>query len=82
MKQQLFEWVSTAERYPLKEQHFTLPPEEVEKLKALGYVDMQKMTDYDGDGVLDGEDNCPTISNPDQEDTDGDGRGDVCEPSR
>ncbi|MCC8360272.1 thrombospondin type 3 repeat-containing protein [Salinimicrobium sediminilitoris] len=36
--------------------------------------------DSDGDGVNDNGDNCPLISNPDQEDFDGDGMGDVCDP--
>jgi hypothetical protein len=35
--------------------------------------------DQDGDGVSDCVDNCPTVSNPGQEDCDGDGTGDVCE---
>ena len=33
----------------------------------------------DGDGVIDDEDNCPEIYNPDQWDADGDGRGAVCD---
>ena len=40
---------------------------------------LQKDTDADGDGFLDSKDNCPNTSNPDQIDTDGDGRGDACD---
>ncbi len=36
-------------------------------------------TDSDGDGVSDEEDNCPTDSNPGQEDHDMDGEGDECD---
>jgi hypothetical protein len=34
--------------------------------------------DEDEDGVVDGEDNCPCVANPDQVDTDLDGEGDAC----
>jgi hypothetical protein len=36
--------------------------------------------DRDGDGHLNHADNCPNWANPQQQDIDGDGRGDVCDP--
>jgi CSLREA domain-containing protein len=35
--------------------------------------------DTDGDGVLDTVDNCPSVANPAQTDTDGDSTGDACD---
>ena len=35
--------------------------------------------DQDGDGIEDGADNCIDISNSNQKDTDGDGKGDACD---
>jgi len=37
-------------------------------------------TDGDGDGVPDGQDNCPMVSNADQADADADELGDACDP--
>ena len=39
-----------------------------------------KQADSDGDGILDGDDNCPDVSNADQTDVDNDGIGDSCDP--
>ena len=39
-----------------------------------------KVRDSDDDGVPDSVDNCPYVFNPDQQDFDGDGVGDVCDP--
>ena len=39
----------------------------------------QPPPDGDSDGIPDAEDNCPTVANEDQADTDGDGIGDACE---
>jgi len=38
----------------------------------------QPMADDDGDGIVNMKDNCPSIANPLQEDTDGDRIGDAC----
>ena len=40
---------------------------------------MLAVVDTDTDGVNDDLDNCPEIANPEQEDGDGDRRGDACD---
>ncbi|HTO68849.1 MAG TPA: FG-GAP-like repeat-containing protein [Myxococcota bacterium] len=42
-------------------------------------ADVRSFVDTDGDGIVDGLDNCPTIANANQLDTDGDGVGDACD---
>jgi hypothetical protein len=37
------------------------------------------VTDTDGDGIADAEDNCPTVANPGQEDADEDDLGNACD---
>ena len=37
------------------------------------------LVDADGDGIWDGDDNCPGVANPDQADADLDGTGDLCD---
>jgi hypothetical protein len=38
--------------------------------------------DRDKDGIEDARDNCPTVPNPDQKDSNRDGKGDACQPDR
>lgn len=45
------------------------------------YTPVATAVDSDGDSVLDPVDNCPTVSNASQADSDDDGLGDRCEPT-
>ena len=40
----------------------------------------EPIKDTDGDGVTDGQDSCQFVKNPQQDDKDGDGIGDACDP--
>ena len=53
-----------------------------ETARRVTHTEDPAMCDGDGDGVVDGEDNCPLVANPDQADLDGDGVGDLCEDDR
>jgi len=46
---------------------------------VLTFYNIPISEDLDDDGIADSEDNCPTVSNPDQVDTDSDGMGDACD---
>jgi Thrombospondin type 3 repeat len=45
-----------------------------------GLGDVGTVDDVDGDGVPNGQDNCPNAANADQNDEDGDTLGDACDP--
>jgi len=49
--------------------------------EAVATVSLADATDTDDDGLLDGADDCDTVADPAQVDSDGDGVGDVCDNS-
>ena len=50
------------------------------RLNAYNALRVAEGLDSDGEGIGDGVDNCPFQANPLQEDMDGDGGGDACDP--
>jgi thrombospondin type 3 repeat protein len=61
--------------------HYDAPPPTGGDYGPIFMADNMWVTglDRDGDGIPDGTDNCPYLANPDQRDTDLNGRGDACE---
>ncbi len=51
----------------------------LQDMHAASADDVRPPGDFDGDGTLDGFDNCPVEANADQSDVDADGVGDVCD---
>jgi hypothetical protein len=52
---------------------------DVAATNGAGSYTVETISDLDGDGVADGTDNCPTFANRNQQDTDKDHLGDVCD---
>lgn len=50
----------------------------IDHVRVIGY-ECDLGTDTDGDGIVNADDNCPTVQNPDQVDTDSDSVGDACD---
>jgi uncharacterized repeat protein (TIGR01451 family) len=51
----------------------------IDDITAADFLALASFLDYDGDGVANASDNCPTVFNPDQADSDSNGVGDVCD---
>ena len=55
-------------------------PDSSLNIEAARFVLQPGDPDGDDDGIADATDNCPAAPNADQQDQDGDGRGDACDP--
>src|SRR3990172_2645712 len=70
---------NTADATIVPDQPTNSPPEPEIKGKPEKDTDEPLPVDTDDDGVPDDQDNCPDISNPEQEDSDNNGLGDACD---
>jgi hypothetical protein len=52
---------------------------DLDAIAAVHSIDTAGLPDTDGDGIPDPADDCPTVSDPEQGDADGDGVGDACQ---
>ncbi len=61
---------------------FTARQHSLTSISTCGALITEPEPDEDGDGIPDAEDNCPSVANADQLDTDGDGTGDACDDDK
>ena len=81
-KEQSIAWVRQQSPDPnVKMARGTLTTDVVAVAEIGDWIDFDTSSiDSDDDGTLDGSDNCPAVSNPDQADENMSGLGDVCDP--
>ncbi len=56
-----------------------LTPDQLAAVMSVINEILMEDVDSDGDGILDSQDNCPSVSNADQKNTDSDSSGDACD---
>lgn len=81
---EFLEYEMTRGNYLPAQEHFEIAQENIEEVMRL--VDhrpecfgIEIITDIDADGIIDEEDNCVHVPNPEQSDIDNDGAGDECD---